>query len=68
MAPEKEEVMDQHTDTERLGQEHQDGQADTRDPVCGMAVDPQEAAGTAVHDGHTYYFCSQICHECTLLG
>src|SRR5215212_3122331 len=27
------------------------------DPVCGMDVDPDHPAGTAEHDGHTYYFC-----------
>jgi Cu+-exporting ATPase len=54
--------MGQHTNTVRM-HEHQDGHADTRDPVCGMAVDPHEAAGTAVHDGHTYYFCSPSCRE-----
>jgi Cu+-exporting ATPase len=31
------------------------------DPVCGMKVDPAEAAGSAVHEGTTYYFCSQNC-------
>jgi xanthine dehydrogenase accessory factor len=31
------------------------------DPVCGMTVDPAEAAATAEHDGETYYFC---CHGC----
>ncbi len=31
------------------------------DPVCGMIVDPQHAAGSAVHQGETYYFCSKGC-------
>ncbi|MEO2090743.1 MAG: YHS domain-containing protein, partial [Gemmataceae bacterium] len=31
------------------------------DPVCGMTVDPARAAGSAVHEGHTYYFCSTGC-------
>ncbi|MBX9581633.1 MAG: YHS domain-containing protein, partial [Gemmataceae bacterium] len=31
------------------------------DPVCGMTVDPTRAAGTAVHEGRTYYFCSPRC-------
>jgi P-type Cu+ transporter len=34
-----------------------------RDPVCGMFVDPQKAAGKAEHAGHTYYFCSARCTE-----
>jgi Cu+-exporting ATPase len=31
------------------------------DPVCGMAVDPAEAAATRVHDGKTFYFCNPGC-------
>jgi P-type Cu+ transporter len=34
-----------------------------RDPVCGMSVDPQKAAGTVRHEGKTYYFCSPRCAE-----
>ncbi|HKU72016.1 MAG TPA: YHS domain-containing protein, partial [Burkholderiales bacterium] len=33
------------------------------DPVCGMTVDPASAAGSHVHDGTTYYFCSKHCLE-----
>jgi P-type Cu+ transporter len=35
--------------------------AGARDPVCGMTVDPQKAAGTSVYRGQTYYFCSKGC-------
>src|SRR5262249_41073580 len=36
----------------------------TTDPVCGMSVDPARAAGSAAHEGQTYYFCSTHClHE-----
>jgi Cu+-exporting ATPase len=31
------------------------------DPVCGMTVNPDSAAGTVDHDGTTYYFCSKSC-------
>ncbi|HJT77385.1 MAG TPA: heavy metal translocating P-type ATPase [Gemmataceae bacterium] len=31
------------------------------DPVCGMSVEPARAAGSAVHEGQTYYFCSTHC-------
>jgi Cu+-exporting ATPase len=31
------------------------------DPVCGMQVDEQNAAGQSQHQGRTYYFCSQGC-------
>ncbi len=34
------------------------------DPVCGMTVDEKSAAGTAVHAGKTWFFCSSKCqHE-----
>ncbi len=33
------------------------------DPVCGMAVDPDTAAGSHEYDGTTYYFCSAGCLE-----
>jgi Cu+-exporting ATPase len=34
-----------------------------KDPVCGMMVDPQKAAGKVEHAGKTYYFCSPRCQE-----
>ena len=33
------------------------------DPICGMTVDPEKAAGSFDHDGTTYYFCSKGCLE-----
>jgi P-type Cu+ transporter len=33
------------------------------DPVCGMEVDPLEAAAAWEHVGTTYYFCSVGCWE-----
>ena len=33
------------------------------DPVCGMTVDPADAAGTCEYGGRTYYFCSRHCLE-----
>jgi Cu+-exporting ATPase len=35
----------------------------TKDPVCGMSVDPATAAATADHAGRTYYFCSAGCRD-----
>jgi Cu+-exporting ATPase len=32
-----------------------------RDPVCGMTIDPAEAAGQFVYQGNTYWFCSTHC-------
>jgi P-type Cu+ transporter len=31
------------------------------DPICGMTVEPSTAAAKHVHNGQTYYFCSQHC-------
>ena len=31
------------------------------DPICGMTVDPNSAAGKHDYSGQTYYFCSQHC-------
>tara|TARA_R110002110_G_scaffold138271_11_gene323946 strand:+ start:2620 stop:5064 length:2445 start_codon:yes stop_codon:yes gene_type:complete len=35
----------------------------TRDPVCGMSVDPAAGKPTHQHDGHDYHFCAQRCHD-----
>ncbi len=32
-----------------------------RDPVCGMQVNPQEAAASRARMGQEYYFCSPDC-------
>ena len=34
-----------------------------KDPVCGMQIEPQNAAAQEEHDGATFYFCSKSCHE-----
>jgi len=36
---------------------------ETVDPICGMTVDPERAAGKSYRDGETYYFCSPGCKE-----
>ncbi len=33
------------------------------DPVCGMTVEPESAAGSYSFMGETYYFCSKSCLE-----
>jgi len=33
------------------------------DPVCGMEVEKEEAAGSSTYKGETYYFCSLHCKE-----
>lgn len=37
------------------------GDTVTRDPVCGMLVDPNAGKPRANHDGHSYHFCSEGC-------
>jgi len=37
--------------------------AQYRDPVCGMQVEAENAAGQSEYRGQTYYFCSQGCKE-----
>jgi len=38
-----------------------EGKPMTKDPVCGMQVDPTTAAGTSEYQGKTYVFCSAEC-------
>ncbi len=33
------------------------------DPVCGMQIDPEQAAGKFEYAGVTYWFCSQACRR-----
>ena len=33
------------------------------DPVCGMEVEPERAAGSSEYKGITYYFCAGGCKE-----
>ncbi|MFC6488480.1 heavy metal translocating P-type ATPase [Nitratireductor sp. GCM10026969] len=35
----------------------------TRDPVCGMTVDPEAGKPTAQREGRTFHFCSESCRE-----
>ena len=37
--------------------------AETRDPVCGMKVDPATAKNTAEYAGEKHFFCSSKCRE-----
>jgi len=51
--------------TVEAGADRSDEAAPTtaRDPVCGMEVDPTDAAGSIEHEGRTYFFCSPGCLE-----
>ncbi|QDL92798.1 heavy metal translocating P-type ATPase [Paroceanicella profunda] len=43
--------------------EHTSGTDVIRDPVCGMHVNPDAGKPRHVHDGETFHFCSQGCHD-----
>jgi Cu+-exporting ATPase len=32
-----------------------------KDVVCGMDIDPKDAAGQSFYKGNTYYFCAVGC-------
>ncbi len=34
-----------------------------QDPVCGMDVQPEQAAGQSEYQGRTFYFCCPACKE-----
>lgn len=33
------------------------------DPVCGMAIEAEQAFAKTEHAGKTYYFCSEACRQ-----
>jgi YHS domain-containing protein len=44
-------------------QPQHDAAAGPADPVCGMAVDPAQAAASATYAGRTYFFCAHGCRD-----
>lgn len=58
-----------HTKADGTGHDHDpqgsahEANETTRDPVCGMLVDPQAGKPSVVHQGHTYHFCSDSCRS-----
>ena len=51
------------SESSRCGDRDAGGRVVARDPVCGMDVVPETAAGSIEHDGRTIYFCSRHCLE-----
>jgi Cu+-exporting ATPase len=43
--------------------QEEEAMATSKDPVCGMAIDPNTAAATEEYQGKTYHFCSAACHD-----
>jgi len=35
--------------------------AKEKDLVCGMTINPEQAAGKSEYKGNTYFFCSKAC-------
>jgi Cu+-exporting ATPase len=33
------------------------------DPICGMDVEPENAAAKSEYEGKTYYFCCEDCKQ-----
>ena len=48
---------------ERPSTDKGDAMAMVTDPVCGMQIESDDAAGTTEYKGKTYYFCSQSCFD-----
>ncbi len=46
-----------------MGKHTQHTTTEVIDPVCGMAISPEDAVGTHTHKGETYYFCNPSCLE-----
>ena len=34
-----------------------------KDPICGMDVEPKDAAATYEYEGETFYFCAVGCKD-----
>ncbi|MEE9399330.1 MAG: YHS domain-containing protein, partial [Dehalococcoidales bacterium] len=41
----------------------EEAMATVKDPVCGMDIDPENAAATEEYQSQTYHFCSAACHD-----
>jgi uncharacterized protein len=52
----------EHANPAAQGREEGHG-SEAIDPVCGMSIDPRNAAAHRVRDGHDYWFCSIGCAE-----
>jgi YHS domain-containing protein len=37
--------------------------AKVQDPVCGMMIEPDQAAAQATRNSETFYFCSEACQR-----
>lgn len=59
----KEKAMKMEAGMHMGPQETMPGVEKAKDPVCGMEVNIDKAAGKSEHMGHTYYFCAPGCKK-----
>jgi P-type Cu+ transporter len=52
-----------HMETDKAAMRNAGSVTTSRDPVCGMDVDPHTTAHRATYDGRTHYFCSSGCRD-----
>jgi Cu+-exporting ATPase len=57
----KETIVMMHPQPTKKDENHVTGETQAIDPVCGMTVNPDSAAGSYEYHGQTYYFCSTHC-------
>jgi YHS domain-containing protein len=55
------ESMEEYTNLQEAVMERQP--SSVRDPVCGMEINPQNAAATTAYQGETFYFCRVECQQ-----
>ncbi len=46
-----------------MHEQHSKNDGNFIDPICGMTISPESAAGNLEHNGETFYFCSKGCLE-----
>jgi copper-(or silver)-translocating P-type ATPase len=54
-------MVHDHSHSGHNHSQHNVAAGQVKDPVCGMAVDPESAQHRHQHDGQIYFFCSQHC-------
>ncbi|MBI4294290.1 MAG: YHS domain-containing protein [Betaproteobacteria bacterium] len=56
-------MMGRHRGHGSCGKDRAAPDGNVRDPVCGMSVNPENAAAATVRGGTTHYFCSVSCRD-----
>ena len=53
--------QDKNISKHKMGREEE--MVKVKDPVCGMEIDPKQAAASESYQGKTHPFCSTACHD-----